>query len=185
MHSPNGIEKEFINYLPEAARHTKQYLSKLEEDGSVKKVFKRFNDANNFHSLGKIMLEAWKHDMVSVSHEKADVAVEKGLEDAGINEEDLPQTCLKDEEVEMVWQRHLDNEMKFATERLDISSLRRQFNEEKGKLCSVDTTAVLNQPSVREIFDDCIFHSKYFIKDDLKNTERLDPKWIELGCSDV
>lgn len=187
MHSPNTIEKEFISYLPNA-NHTKNHLSQVEKK---KRLFRRKNSGNKEHILGKrFMLEAWKQDIVSVGYFMRDVMVEKALIESGpMAEKDLPHVCMSDKQVEMVWQRHLANQRMFAPMIdkdwvADELELRRQFDEKKSKLCSVDVVAALKLDAVKKIFDDCEFHSKYLIHANLSSTDKLDPKWIELGCDE-
>lgn len=196
MHSPNGIEKEFISYLPQANR-TKKKLSDLEKSGFQPRDFKLLNKSDKDHILGKrFMLEAWKQDMVSVDHSEKDFMVLKALfETANMTKADLPHICLTDEHEEMIWQRHLANHMMFApmieknwdsSKHHDVElELRKQFDErKKSKLCNVDVMAALKLDTVKKIFDHCDYHSKHLINADLSSTERMDPKWVELGCEE-
>ena len=166
MHSPQGVEKEFIIFLPKAD-NTQQYLKQLEEKG-VNAFEVRRNTASAKNTLGSVlMMHAWRKDMVSIGPHGSK-RLEKALQIANVTKDDLPQKCITGELKKMVWIRHLENHKMFAplfdSEIDDDEKLHRSFHKKKSKLCSIDGARAVEMKKVKMIFEDCYFHSRHFIK---------------------
>ena len=187
MHSKLGPEMEFLIHLPHT-NHSQQHYKDLEKINKLK--FNRQNKGSltdkSMHDL--IITEAWRQNLISIGRYNATVRLHESMKAANITIRDLPQSCISEKDRDILWKRHLASHSRYikSASVLDgdqVASMKRDFDEKKLRLCSVNATAALHVESLRRLFDDCTFHSQFLLDLDLKPTKREDVKWAEKNCT--
>ena len=184
VYSKLGPEKEMLWNLPHT-NHTRQYLENQETNKGFR--FKKRNEAMLDSSIDLIITEAWRQNLISIKRREAVVHLDASMKRANITVRDLPQACVSDQDREDLWKRHLESHSKFIKSALDgqeVASLRREFDENKNKLCCVNATAALRVESLRRLLDeDCAFHSQFLVDSKMEPTAQEDLKWTKMNCT--
>lgn len=182
LSSPHGIKHEFLCKLLHA--NASCNYSKLQT-----KNRKENSSAGLPLNLDLIIVEAWKKNLISIPRHDAVKVFEERMIELNITMTDFPHVCISEEAKEWVWNRTVVSERMFGTVNssgeLDIRRRFDRLSSSKGKLCSVNAKAALDVLESHGFFDNCEFQSEFYIDPNLQSTEKRNPKWTELGCTDI
>lgn len=178
-YAPHGIEHEFLQHLPNATI-SYQYLQQKEKEGYK---FLWWNGSGHFSSdLDFIVIEAWSRKLISIPRHNATTLLEEKMLKQNIILANLPMTCLPHNELGWISKRQQASEnLVLENNGKGLSSSRSDFEDGMKQFCSTNANAVLDLDVIKNMLNDCSFHSPNLLDRNL-DPVGVNPKWIELGC---